>query len=158
MERPSTSPHKRKRECGICPSDALSTWFQRRQNWSWVPTTTIIPKFSPCHQVREFSFAVVQWSSARETIMLSEPQNANEVPHRPWECLDHPPFRPDHAPSNCYFCGPLQKHLKGKHFWHDKTEAEVCRCVQTLSSFLPQRNWKCVASQGCLHWSADYME
>jgi hypothetical protein len=100
------------------------------------------------YQVTEFSFIVIQWSRAWGTLTLSVPQNAIEHPHRPWECLDHPPFRPDLAPSNFYFCGPLWKHFKGKHLWHDKTEAEVRQCAQTLSSFLPQRNWKCVASQG----------
>jgi len=39
-----------------------------------------------------------------------------------FQCLDHPPYSPDLAPSDYHLFSGLKKHLKGRHF---SSEAEV---------------------------------
>ena len=36
-----------------------------------------------------------------------------------FQCLDHPPYSPDLAPSDYHLFPGLKKQLKGRHFWSD---------------------------------------
>jgi hypothetical protein len=45
-----------------------------------------------------------------------------------WEVLDHPPYSPDLAPSDCHLFGPLKKHLGGRRF---ATDGEVQQAVMS---------------------------
>jgi histone-lysine N-methyltransferase SETMAR len=42
--------------------------------------------------------------------------------------LDHPPYSPDLAPSDCYLFPGLKKQLKGRHF---SSDAEVIAAAET---------------------------
>jgi hypothetical protein len=43
-----------------------------------------------------------------------------------WEVLEHPPYSPDLAPSDCHLFGPLKHHLSAQHFPDDEAaEREV---------------------------------
>jgi len=45
-----------------------------------------------------------------------------------FQCLDHPPYSPDLAPSNYHLFSGLKKQLNGQHFWSD---AEVIAAAET---------------------------
>jgi len=45
-----------------------------------------------------------------------------------FQCLDHPPYSPDLAPSDFHLFPALKKHLKGGHFLSD---VEVIAAVET---------------------------
>ena len=45
-----------------------------------------------------------------------------------FQCLDHPPYSPDLAPSDYYLFPGLKKQLKGRHFPFD---AEVIAAAET---------------------------
>ena len=47
-----------------------------------------------------------------------------------FQCLDHPPYSPDVAPSDCYLFPGLKKQLKGRHF---SSDAEVIAVAETWS-------------------------
>jgi len=36
-----------------------------------------------------------------------------------FQCLDHPPYSPDVAPSDYHLFSGLKKQMKGRHFWSD---------------------------------------
>ena len=40
-----------------------------------------------------------------------------------FQCLDHPPYSPDLAPSDYHLFPGLKKHLKGRHFFSDSVIA-----------------------------------
>jgi len=77
------------------------------------------------------------------------------------EVLNHPPYRPDLAPSGFHLCGPMKEHLRGQTFPDDD---EVMEAVQSCLTATPKSlfldgirklmyRWtKCVAKQG------DYVE
>jgi len=45
-----------------------------------------------------------------------------------FQCLDHPPYFPDLAPSYYHLFPGLKKQLKGRHFWSD---ADVIATAET---------------------------
>ena len=45
-----------------------------------------------------------------------------------FQCLDHPPYSPDLAPSDYYLFPGLKKQLKGRHF---SSDAEVVAAEET---------------------------
>jgi len=45
-----------------------------------------------------------------------------------FQCLDHPPYSPDVAPSNYHLFPGLKKQLKGRHF---SSDAEVIAGAET---------------------------
>jgi len=45
-----------------------------------------------------------------------------------FQCLDHPPYSPDLAPSEYHLFSLLKKQLKGRHFW---SNAEVIAAAET---------------------------
>jgi len=45
-----------------------------------------------------------------------------------FQCLDHPPYSPDLAPSDCHLFPGLKKQLKGRHF---SSDAEVIAAAET---------------------------
>ena len=44
-----------------------------------------------------------------------------------FQCLDHPPYSPDLAPSDCHLFSGLKKQLKGRHF---SSAAEVIAAAE----------------------------
>jgi histone-lysine N-methyltransferase SETMAR len=46
-----------------------------------------------------------------------------------FQCLDHPPYNPDLAPSDYHLFPGLKKQLKGRHF---SSDAEVIATAETL--------------------------
>jgi histone-lysine N-methyltransferase SETMAR len=74
-----------------------------------------------------------------------------------WEHLEHPPYSPDLAPSDCHLFGPPQNHLGGKHFT-DKREVktEVRKWLRQQSKYFcaagfdaPVKRWdKCISVGG----------
>jgi len=75
-----------------------------------------------------------------------------------FHCLDHPPYSPDLAPSDCHLFPGLKKQLKGRHF---SSDAEVIAAAETwldgqhsdfsfLSGLqkLEQRAKKCIELRG----------
>lgn len=74
-----------------------------------------------------------------------------------FQCLDHPPYSPDLAPSDYHLFPGLKKQLKGRHF---SSDAEVIAAAETwldgqLSEFflsglqkLEQRAKKCIELRG----------
>jgi len=74
-----------------------------------------------------------------------------------FQCLDHPPYSPDLAPSDYHLFPRLKKQLKGRHF---SSDAEVIAAAETwldgqLSDFilrglqkLEQRAKKCIELRG----------
>ena len=45
-----------------------------------------------------------------------------------FQCLDHPPYSPDLAPSDYHLFPPLKKQLKGRHF---SSDAEVIAAAES---------------------------
>jgi histone-lysine N-methyltransferase SETMAR len=45
--------------------------------------------------------------------------------HLIFEVLEHPPYSPDLAPSDCHLFGPLKDALRGRHFASDQELKEV---------------------------------
>ena len=74
-----------------------------------------------------------------------------------FQCLDHPPYSPDLAPSDYHLFPGLKKELKGRHF---SSDAEVIAAAETwldgqpsdifLSGLqkLEQRATKCIELRG----------
>ena len=73
-----------------------------------------------------------------------------------FQCLDHPPYSPDLAPSDCHLFPGLKKQLKGRHF---SSDAEVIASAESgwtdnlLIFFnglqkLEQRDKKCIELRG----------
>ena len=74
-----------------------------------------------------------------------------------FQCLDHPPYSPDLAPSDYHLLPGLKKQLKGRHF---SSDAEVIAAAETwldgqppeffLSGLqkLEQRAKKCIELHG----------
>ena len=74
-----------------------------------------------------------------------------------FQCLDHPPYSPDLAPSDCHLFSGLKKRLEGRHF---SSNVEVIAAAETwldgqLSEFflsglqkLEQRAKKCIELRG----------
>ena len=74
-----------------------------------------------------------------------------------FQCLDHPPFSPDLAPSDCHLFPGLKKQLEGGHF---SSDVEVIAAAETwldgqaseifLSGLqnLEQRAKKCIELRG----------
>jgi len=55
-----------------------------------------------------------------------------------FQCLDHPPYSPDLAPSDYHLFPVLKKQLKGRHFSSDAEvifAAETCLDGQTSDFF-----------------------
>jgi hypothetical protein len=44
-----------------------------------------------------------------------------------WEVLQHPPYSPDHAPSDFHLFGPLKLHLSGERFPDDDAVERAVR-------------------------------
>ena len=73
-----------------------------------------------------------------------------------FQCLNHPPYSPDLAPSDYHLFPGLKKQLKGRHFSSDAViAAEVTWLVGQRSEFfvsglqkLEQRAKKCIALRG----------
>ena len=42
-----------------------------------------------------------------------------KLAHLGFQCLDHPPYSPDQAPSDFHLFSGLKKQLKGRHFSFD---------------------------------------
>jgi len=74
-----------------------------------------------------------------------------------FQCLDHPPYSPDLAPSNYHLFPGIKKQLKGRHF---SSDAEIIAAAETwldgtydfffLSGLqkLEQRTKKCIELRG----------
>ena len=69
-----------------------------------------------------------------------------------FQCLDHPLYSPDLAPSDYHLFPGLQKQLKGRHF---SSDAEVIAAAETFLNFflsglqkLEQRAKKCIVFHG----------
>jgi len=54
--------------------------------------------------------------------------NPEETGHPGFQCLDHPPYSPELAPSDYHLFRGLKKQLKGRHF---SSEAEIIAAVET---------------------------
>jgi len=54
--------------------------------------------------------------------------NQNKLAYLGFQYLDHPPYSPDLAPSNCHLFPGLKKQLKVRHF---STDAEVIAAAKT---------------------------
>jgi histone-lysine N-methyltransferase SETMAR len=50
------------------------------------------------------------------------------MPYLGFQCLDHPPYSPDLAPSDIHLFPGLKKQLKGLHF---SSNAEVIAAAET---------------------------
>ena len=52
-----------------------------------------------------------------------------------WKLLTHPPYSPDHAPSDFHLFGPLKESMKGIHFQTDEeVKAAVSNWLRTQST------------------------
>jgi len=81
----------------------------------------------------------------------------NKLAYLGFQCLDHPPYSPDLAPSDYHLFPGLKKQLKGRHF---SSDAEVITAAETwldgqISGFflsglqkLEQRDKKCIELRG----------
>ena len=75
----------------------------------------------------------------------------NKLAYIGFQCLDHPPYSPDLAPSDYHLFPGLQKQLKGHNF---SSEAEVIAAAETFLNFfewftkLEQRAKKCIVFHG----------
>ena len=76
-----------------------------------------------------------------------------------FQCVDHPPYSPDLAPSDYHLFLGLKKQMKGRHFSSDAeviAAAETCLDGQTAIFFLSdlqkleQRAKKCVEFCGSM--------
>ena len=81
----------------------------------------------------------------------------NQKKHLGFQCLDHPPYSPDLAPSDYHLFSGLKKQLKGRHFSSDVeviADVEIWLDEQTSELFLSdlleseQRAKKCIELRG----------
>ena len=62
--------------------------------------------------------------------------NQKKVAYLGFQCLDHPPYSPDLAPSNYHLFPVLKKQMKGRHF---SSAAEVIAAAETwLDGQIPE--------------------
>jgi len=58
----------------------------------------------------------------------SELATQNKLAYLGFQCLDHPPYSPDLAPSDYHLFPGLKKQLKGRHF---SSDMEVIAAAET---------------------------
>ena len=61
-----------------------------------------------------------------------------ELAYLGFQCLDHPPYSPDLAPSDYHLFPGLKKQLKGRHF---SSEAEVIAAAETWLDGQPSESF-----------------
>jgi len=65
---------------------------------------------------------------ARQCPGLPGSCNPEEMAYLCFHCLDHPPYSPDLAPSECHLFPGLKKQLKGRH---SSSDAKVIAAAET---------------------------
>ena len=78
-----------------------------------------------------------------------------------FECLPHPPYSPDRAPSDFHMFGPLEEAMGGKKF---RSDEEVRHAVHEWLCGLPKEFFSKGIYALCKHWrnsierGGDYVE
>jgi histone-lysine N-methyltransferase SETMAR len=65
---------------------------------------------------------------ARQCTGLPRTYDPEKMAYLGFQCLDHPPYSPDLAPSDYHLFLGLKKHLKGRHF---SSDTEVIAAAET---------------------------
>jgi hypothetical protein len=113
--------------CGILAEEKLGLSVSPTGN-PWCSRLYVKSVFLLC-------FPVVQ-EMKKETALCIQKCHQQQLTCRLQECLARLPFSPNFAHGSFHFCRSLQKHFKGKSFWHnDEMKAKVHWWMQTLRSY-----------------------
>jgi len=78
-----------------------------------------------------------------------------------FQCLDHPPYSPDLAPSDYHLFPGLEKQLKGRHFFSDAeviAAAEIWLDGQTSDFFFDWLAKVRATAKKCIELCGEYVE
>jgi len=116
------------------------TWRQSNNQWSGGIAAHPAPKYSKCKNLLEKSscrfFGIKtagrsprgSYSSTTISPAHRALETQKKLAYLGFQCLDHPPYSPDLAPSDYHLFPGLKEQLKGHHF---SSEVEVIAAAET---------------------------